>query len=360
MPLCLPLQFIASGVGPPPARSDRVRRVRVERQVGGVAERSSRRARRLRGSARAASRCIGVPSWLAHTSGEQLGRQRQAGAHHRDRLHRLVRRARVDRDATGRRARTRSSPSAPSATTAPKWTDSSKPLRSVIGDRDERVRVVIGLRPSDLGDRDGLVATGYLRRRLCSGGGSIAVRWLSMTSYRRPTLLRSACAIAAAGSARTAPTAPSTAPPASAEPNASAGMQLHRAGGDARGEQVVLDLLVHDDEDQRRSSAFTGESMSVTSTGQHAGEVRADDGQELADQPDPQRQRDRRRGADAWNTIQWKSAEMPGEQRPRVQVAAGLVDRQLPAVRAPGAGARVAAGCRSRAAGGARRRRGRR
>ena len=32
----------------------------------------------------------------------------------------------------------------------------------------------------------------------------------------------------------------------------------------------------------------------------------------------------------AWKTIQWNTADRPGEQRPRVQVAAGLVDGQLP------------------------------
>ena len=44
-----------------------------------------------------------------------------------------------------------------------------------------------------------------------------------MTSCRSPTLLSTACTIAAAGNASTAPTAPSTAPPAMAEPKASAG-----------------------------------------------------------------------------------------------------------------------------------------
>ena len=57
-------------------------------------------------------------------------------------------------------------------------------------------------------------------------------------------------------------------------------------------------------------SAFSGESRNVTTHRQDAGEVGADDRQELADDADPQR-----RGRPAplvptdWNTIQWKIAD---------------------------------------------------
>ena len=49
------------------------------------------------------------------------------------------------------------------------------------------------------------------------------VRWLSITSWRSPKLLMTAWAIAAAGMARMAPTAPRIAAPAIAEPKAMAG-----------------------------------------------------------------------------------------------------------------------------------------
>ena len=87
-------------------------------------------------------------------------------------------------------------------------------------------------------------------------------------------------------------------------------VQIHRASGDARREEVVLDLLVQDDEDQD-DQAFGGESMNCTNTGKRAGDVRADDRKELADQTDPQRHGHRRLSTDAWNSTQWKNADSP-------------------------------------------------
>ena len=54
--------------------------------------------------------------------------------------------------------------------------------------------------------------------------------------------------VAAAGSASTAPTGPRSAAPAMTDAEGDGGVDLHRAGRDARGEQVVLDLLVQHDE----------------------------------------------------------------------------------------------------------------
>ena len=135
----------------------------------------------------------------------------------------------------------------------------------------------------------------------CSRGGRSStrrgtlVRSLSITSWRWPHSLANACIIAAAGSARTAPTGPSSAAPASAAPNADRRMQLHRARRDARREEVVLDLLVDDDEAEHDRAPSAGESRNVDQHRQDAGEVRADHGQELADEADPERERDRAR-----------------------------------------------------------------
>ena len=132
MPLCLPLQFICSGVRPPPWRSTTCAECSSSGQVGRVAERLLVQARRRPGCARAAARCAGGAVVAGAHQGQQLGGRGPA------------RRAPSPRPASacstsagrsprrGRRPRRRSTRRASSATTAPKCTDSSNPLRSVI------------------------------------------------------------------------------------------------------------------------------------------------------------------------------------------------------------------------------------
>ncbi len=74
-------------------------------------------------------------------------------------------------------------------------------------------------------------------------------------------------------------------------------MNLHRACGHARCEQVVLDLLVHHDEPDADES-LDRRVEEREQNRQHAGEICADDGQELRHEADPQRHRNGCRDAD--------------------------------------------------------------
>ena len=87
-------------------------------------------------------------------------------------------------------------------------------------------------------------------------------------------------------------------------------MQIHRACRDARQQEVVLHLLVDDDEDQDHERL----RRRVDELHQHrqrAGDVGADDRQELADQADPQRHCTGAWMPIAWNSTQWKNADNP-------------------------------------------------
>ena len=99
-------------------------------------------------------------------------------------------------------------------------------------------------------------------------------------------------------------------------------------------EQVVLDLLVDDDGDQhdQRLERRVEERHDHR---QHAGDVGADDRQELADDADPQGEGDRRGGADRLEHDPVEDRRQQRQQRPRVEVAAGLRARQLPGLQHP-------------------------
>ena len=121
MPLCLPLQFICSGVRSATCAQHRLGGGTVERKIRGVGQRPLVEAGgRQDPPARLDVHGRAVVAG-AHQR-QQFGRQLQTGAHHRHRLHRLVRRARVDRcvgspigelDLAGRRRDRRPRRSAP-------------------------------------------------------------------------------------------------------------------------------------------------------------------------------------------------------------------------------------------------------
>ena len=77
-------------------------------------------------------------------------------------------------------------------------------------------------------------------------------------------------------------------------------------------------------------SALGAESRNGDQHRQDAGDVRADDGQELADDAHPQRQRHRCGDAERLEHDPVEDGRQQRQQRPRVQVAAGLGDRQVP------------------------------
>jgi hypothetical protein len=111
-------------------------------------------------------------------------------------------------------------------------------------------------------------------------------------------------------------------------------VQLQRPRGDAGREQVVLDLLVDDDDDEHPQGA-DGVVQQGDEHGQHPGEVGADDGEELGDQADPDAEGHRVPQPDDGERRGVEDRREEGQQRPRVEVAARLVDGQLPGVQDP-------------------------
>jgi hypothetical protein len=106
-------------------------------------------------------------------------------------------------------------------------------------------------------------------------------------------------------------------------------MQLHGVGGDARREQVVLDLLIQDDERQRPDDV-DGIVERRDDDRERACDIGADDGNELRDDPDPERERDGVGNTDDREGDPGRQRRERGEERARVDVPAGLVDGQLP------------------------------
>ena len=195
-------------------------------------------------------------------------------------------------------------PSWPSATTTPWCTLSSTPLRDVTATGTNAVRC-----DHRRAFRD-LASTASQTRWWRTSVSSLLMTW-----WRSPHSLieRLGHRRRRAGRARHR-LAPSTAAPAERRAERQRRVQLHRAGRDARREHVVLDLLVDDDRDQHDHRL----ERRVEERQQHrqdAGEVRADDRQELADDADPQRQRDGRRRAE-------RLEHDPVEQWPRSAPAA--------------------------------------
>ena len=74
IPACLPLQFCRIDAGPH-RRARRVSAGHVEREVGRVGQRASVSPAPSR-IALAVAMCVGVPSWLAHTSASCPGGRR--------------------------------------------------------------------------------------------------------------------------------------------------------------------------------------------------------------------------------------------------------------------------------------------
>ena len=106
-------------------------------------------------------------------------------------------------------------------------------------------------------------------------------------------------------------------------------MHLQRLRGDAGHEDVVLDLLVQEHEGQHDETV----DRIVHHCDEHrerAREVGAHDRDELRDDADPQRERERVRHAEDREHDPVTRGRQQREDRSRVQVAAGLVDRELP------------------------------
>ena len=248
---------------------------------------------------------------------QQLEGQVEPGGHHRLGLQRLQRRPGIAATASGSPTENATAPSAPRATTEPKWMHSSKPLRRAIA---------IGAWRTHVGRRAHVC--GRRRRRGGRGGldpGEVAVDdVVAVSPFGRQRLHHRR---AGEGEDRAGRSEQRGA--AERRPERDRRVQLHRAGGDLRREEVVLDLLVDDDEPEHDRRLERG----VEERDQHrqdARDVRADDGKELADQADPQRERYRRRDARRLEHDPVEQRRQHRQQRPRVQVAAGLGDRQLP------------------------------
>ena len=115
-------------------------------------------------------------------------------------------------------------------------------------------------------------------------------------------------------------------------------MEGHRAGGDPRAEEVVLDLLVDDDVAERPEARRRGGAGRVGRRGGEEGDqdrhrsadVGADDRDELRHDPLEDREGGRERHVrDAEGDVHPGPVD-EGEQEPRVEVAARLTDRLLP------------------------------
>ena len=129
-----------------------------------------------------------------------------------------------------------------------------------------------------------------IRRR--PGGGFAAVRWDSTTSCDGPHSLRKPCTVAQAGRASTRADRAEHGGAGDRRGEGHRGVELQRPRRDAGREQVVLDLLVDDDDDQhpQRADRFVEQGDQHR---QHAGQVGADDREELGDQADPDAERHR-------------------------------------------------------------------
>ena len=128
IPACLPEQFWCNAVGPSPRRSASILAASLERNDGRVAQRRLVESAPCRASANTAAVCIAVPSWLAHTI---ASRSPGSSSPHRPSPSPASASATTAdrRRSSGSPSEAIVEPSAPSATAAPWYSDSSKPLR---------------------------------------------------------------------------------------------------------------------------------------------------------------------------------------------------------------------------------------
>ena len=106
-------------------------------------------------------------------------------------------------------------------------------------------------------------------------------------------------------------------------------MDLHGVGGDPRGEQVVLDLLVDEDRHQH-PQAGEGLGQQGDEDGQGAGDVGADHRDELGDDPHPKGQGQRERHVQQDEHHPVEQGRDNGQHGAGVDVAARLVHGQVP------------------------------
>ena len=161
-------------------------------------------------------------------------------------------------------------------------------------------------------------------------GGRPVVRWDSTTSCRSTYVDRKAWIVAAAGRRQDGPDRAEQRRPGDDRREGDGRVQLHGARRDAWGEEVVLDLLVddHEPEHPQRLQRRLGQRDEHR---EQPGEVGAHDGHELRHDAHEQGQHLGEVEPDGAEGDVVEQRRQQGQQPAGVEVAAGLVDGQVPA-----------------------------
>ena len=106
-------------------------------------------------------------------------------------------------------------------------------------------------------------------------------------------------------------------------------MHVHGARSNTWRDEIVLKLLVNQNECKYKR-CINWRLQKCKQQRQHASKIRANNWQELRDDADPQRHCYWCRGSDGLKRDPMEKCRYQGKQRTRIQVAACLIDGQVP------------------------------